>query len=935
MAENQKPFDDEMQPDYDPSEETYSDGYDQDVYNDEDLAYESLGEPAIFGASDDEAPSVDPSADDIDDADESDEADDEFDLAPGSGGSDDGDDGDDGDDFDDDDSDGDSGDGGDGSGHDRIEIVNMEKLMRESYIDYAMSVIVARALPDVRDGLKPVQRRILYAMSELGLSPDKPYRKCARIAGDTMGKYHPHGDSSIYEALVHMAQDFSMRYMLVDGHGNFGSVDGDDAAAMRYTEAKLSKISMELLSDINKDTVDFVPNFDESLKEPSVLPSHFPNLLVNGTGGIAVGMATSIPPHNLGEVIDAVVKIIDNHILESRDTDIEELIKIVKGPDFPTGATIYGTREIEQAYRTGHGRAVVRANMEVEEMSGHRQRIVVSEIPFQVNKARLVERIADLVKDKRIEGISDLRDESDRTGMRIVIDLKREANPKVIMNQLYKMTPLQDSFSINMLALVNNQPKILNLKQMLVHYLDHQKEVVTRRTRYDLEKAQARAHIIEGLLKAMDHIDEIISIIRHSESVPAAKESLIARFGFTDVQAEAIVQMRLRALTGLERERLQGEFDDLTGKIAEYQAILGNENILYGVIKEELLVIKTKYADPRRTYITYEEGEINLEDLIKNEQCVVTITNLGYVKRTGLDMYRSQNRGGKGIKGVETRKDDYVQDLFVCQSHDYLLFFTTKGKVYRLRAFEIPEAGRTAKGTAIVNLLQLSGGEQVCAGIKLKDKAEKGYLMMFTRSGIVKKTELSEYANIRTNGLNAISLQEGDDLIEVKRTSGSDEVLLATSGGQMIRFKETDVRATGRATMGVKGITLKSGDFVIGAELASQGDAILAVSENGMGKRTSLDEFSVQHRGGKGILYYRITQKTGSIVGFKIVKPEEDLMLINSAGIIIRMHVSNISQIGRITSGVKLITLEKDVKIASIASVLEEDLDDETSPETP
>ena len=809
--------------------------------------------------------------------------------------------------------------------HDRIEVVNLEKLMRESYIDYAMSVIVTRALPDVRDGLKPVQRRILYAMSELHLDPGSAYRKSARIVGDTMGKYHPHGDSSIYGAMVHMAQDFNMRYMLVDGHGNFGSIDGDGAAAMRYTEARFSKIAMEMMADIGKDTVDFADNFDASLKEPSVLPARFPNLLVNGTGGIAVGMATSIPPHNLGEVIDAVVKIIDNHILEDRETDIDELIKIVKGPDFPTGATIYGTRDIEQAYRTGRGRAVVRANMEVEEMAGHRQRIVVTEIPYQVNKAKLVERIADLVKDKRLEGISDLRDESDRTGMRIVIDLKREANPRVIMNQLYKNTPLQNNTSFNMLAIVDGQPKVLNLKQILTYYLDHQKEVVTRRTRYDLGRAQARAHILEGLLMALDHIDEIISIIRASKSVEEAKGSLTTRFGFDDIQAQAIVDMRLRALTGLERDKLQGEYDELESKISEYMAILSNENILYSVIKEELLVIKTKYGDPRRTYITHEEGEINLEDLIKDEQCVVTITNLGYVKRTSLDMYRSQNRGGKGVKGVETRKDDYVQDLFVCSSHDYLLFFTTKGRVYRLRAFEIPEAGRAAKGTAIVNLLQLNGGEQVCAGIKLKDSSsESGYLVMATRQGIVKKTALSEYNNIRTNGLNAIALQDDDMLIEVKRTSGHDEIFLASSAGQMIRFAETDVRATGRATMGVKGITLSDDAQLIGMNLASEGDCILVVSENGMGKRTSLSEFSVQKRGGKGVLYYKITDKTGGIVTFKVVSPEQDLLIITSQGVIIRTPVSSISQIGRNTSGVKLMSLSEDVQIVSVALAEEE-----------
>ncbi len=812
--------------------------------------------------------------------------------------------------------------------HDKIEVVNLEKMMRDSYIDYAMSVIVARALPDVRDGLKPVQRRIMYAMSELNLAPDKPYRKSARIVGDTMGKYHPHGDSSIYDAMVRLAQDFSTRYMLVDGHGNFGSVDGDGAAAMRYTEARMSKISMELMADINKNTVDFVPNFDGSLKEPAVMPARFPNLLVNGTGGIAVGMATSIPPHNLGEVIDAVAKIIDNHILEDRDTTIDELIEIVKGPDFPTGATIYGVRDIEQAYRTGRGRAVVRANMEVEEIAGHRQRIVVSEIPYQVNKARLVERIADLVKDKKIEGISDLRDESDRNGMRIVIDLKRDANARLIINQLYKNTPLQDTFSINMLALVKNEPKVLNLKQMLELYLDHQKEVVTRRTQYDLDKAQARAHILEGLLKALDYIDEIISIIRASANVAEAKANLIARFDFTDAQAQAIVDMRLRALTGLERERLQNEYDELEEKIAEYLAILGNENILYSVIKEELLVLKAKYADSRRTYITYEDGEINLEDLIKNEQCVITMTNLGYIKRTSLDMYHSQNRGGKGIKGIETREEDYVKQLFIASSHDYLLFFTNRGRVYRMKAYEIPEAGRTARGTAIVNLLSLSGGEQVSAVIQMKESRDKGYLLMATKGGTIKKTDLAEYGNIRTNGLVAISLQEGDELIEVKRSNGKDDVLMATRGGQMIRFTESDVRTTGRSSMGVKGITLAAGDEVIGMQLASQGDSVLAVTETGMGKRTALTEFSVQKRGGKGSLYYRLTAKTGEVVSFKVMTKDQDLMLITNGGIIIRLRVQDISEIGRVTSGVKLMGLDKDTKIVSVARIREEKVDE-------
>ena len=658
-------------------------------------------------------------------------------------------------------------------GIDQIQLVDLEKTMRDCYIDYAMSVIVARALPDVRDGLKPVQRRILYSMGELGVTPDKPYRKSARIVGDTMGKYHPHGDTSIYDAMVRMAHDFNTRYMLVDGHGNFGSVDGDGAAAMRYTEARLSKIATEMLADINKNTVDFDDNFDGSLKEPKVLPSRYPNLLVNGSNGIAVGMATNIPPHNLGEIIDGVVKIIDNYVLEDRQTRIEELLEIVKGPDFPTGATIYGTSGIEQAYRTGKGRIVVRANMEVEPMHGNRQRIVATEIPYQVNKARLIEKIAELVKDKRIEGISDLRDESDRHGMRIVIELRRDANAKVIMNQLYKNSQMQDVFSVNMLALVNNEPRVLNLKQMLSYYLDHQKVVVTRRTQYDLEKAQARAHILEGLLVALDHIDEIVSMIRHSKSVQEAKEKLISRFDLTDAQAQAIVDMRLRALTGLERDRLEGEYRELQEKIAEYMAILGSEKLLYNVIKEELLITKTKYADDRRTYITYDEGEINLEDLIKNEQVVITMTNLGYIKRTTLDMYHSQNRGGKGIKGIDTREEDFVTHLFVASTHDYIQFFTNKGKVYRLKAYEIQEAGRTARGQAIVNLLSLGGDEKVNAVVMARElDDENGCLLMATRKGQVKKTPLSEFATIRMNGLIAITLQEDDELIEVKRANG-------------------------------------------------------------------------------------------------------------------------------------------------------------------
>ncbi len=807
--------------------------------------------------------------------------------------------------------------------HDKIEVVNLEHEMRQYYIDYAMSVIVSRALPDVRDGLKPVQRRILYAMNELSLSPDKPHRKSARIVGDTMGKYHPHGDSSIYEAMVHMAQDFSTRYMLVDGHGNFGSVDGDGAAAMRYTEARLSKISMEMLADINKNTVDFVPNFDETLKEPTVLPSRFPNLLVNGTGGIAVGMGTSIPPHNLGEVIDGVVKIIDNHVLEDRDTEIDEILPIIKAPDFPTAATIYGTREIEQAYRTGHGRCVVRANLEIEDV-GSKQRIVITEIPYQVNKARLVERIAELVKDKRIEGISDLRDESDRQGYRIVIDLKRDAHAQLIVNQLYKNTPLQNTFAINMLAIVGGEPKVLNLLQMLSYYLDHQKDVVRRRTQFDLEKAQARAHILEGLLKALDYIDEIITIIRSSATVAEAKQSLMDRFAFSDVQAQAIVDMRLRALTGLERSRLQAEYDDLEARITEYLAILSNENILYNVIKEELLAIKQKFADPRRTKITHEESEIDLEDLIKNERCVITMTNLGYMKRTSLDMYRAQNRGGKGIKALDIRDGDFVKDMFVCSSHDYLLLFTTKGRVYRIKAYDIPEAGRAARGVAAVNFLAISGDEKITAGIKMKDKREKGFLLMATKQGIVKKTDISEFTNIRTNGLIAIYLQEGDSLIEVKKSSGKDSILMATEGGQLIRFKEEDVRATGRASMGVKGITLAEGDTIVGASLASEGTDVLAVTEGGMGKRTDLAEFKIQGRGGKGVLYYNIKAKTGKVISFKMVRPEQEIMLLTSASIAIRLACSGISQIGRVTSGVKLIDLENGAKVVSLAIIPDE-----------
>lgn len=813
---------------------------------------------------------------------------------------------------------------------DRIKPINLEDEMRKSYIDYAMSVIASRALPDVRDGLKPVQRRILYSMSELNLTPDKAYRKSARIVGDTMGKYHPHGDSSIYDAMVRMAQDFSMRYELVDGHGNFGSIDGDSAAAMRYTEARMSKMAMEMLHDIGKETVDYRPNFDESLEEPIVLPAKYPNLLCNGVTGIAVGMATNIPPHNLTEVVNGVIKLINDRI-EGKETEIEDILELVKGPDFPTGATIYGTRGIEEAYRTGKGRIKVRANVEIEPMPLGKQRLIVTEIPYMVNKARLIEKIADLVKDKKVEGITDLRDESDRNGMRMVIELKRDMNAQVILNQLYKFTQLQDSFSVNMLALVNNEPKVLNLKDVLVHYLNHQVEVVTRRTQYDLNKAEAKAHLLEGLLKALDHIDEIIKIIRASQNAAEAKERLMERFEFSERQAQAIVDMRLRALTGLERKKLEDEYAELVEKIKELKAILENPEVLLNVIREEILILREKFGDERKTAITYDAGEIDIEDLIKKENNVITMTNLGYIKRTTVSTYKSQNRGGKGIKGIETRDGDYVDDLFITSTHHYILFFTDRGKVYRLKTYEIPEASRTSRGTAIVNLLQIDPGENISAVIPVSEYQDDLFLIMATKKGLVKKTKLIDYTNIRAGGLIAISLRDDDELIEVKLTDGNQEVLMATKYGQCIRFKEGDVRATGRASMGVKGMTLNADDVVIGMQLIVQGKYILAVTENGMGKRTNVDEFTVQHRGGKGIKYYRITSKTGSVLGFKAVDDEQDVMLITSQGIIIRLRVDEISCIGRITSGVKLMDLKNDIKVVSIAKVRkEEDIEEET-----
>ncbi len=806
---------------------------------------------------------------------------------------------------------------------DKIQEVDLKKTMESSYIDYAMSVIAARALPDVRDGLKPVQRRILYSMIELNNGPDKPHRKCARIVGDTMGKYHPHGDSSIYEAMVKLAQEWNTRYKLVDGHGNFGSVDGDGAAAMRYTEARLSKISMEMLADINKDTVDFAPNFDETEKEPMVLPSKFPNLLVNGTSGIAVGMATNIPPHNLREIINAVVKIIDNRVLEERETELEELLEIVKGPDFPTGAQILGTQGIEEAYRTGRGKIKVRAITNIEPMQNGKQRIVITELPYMVNKARLIEKIADLVKDKKIEGITEIRDESDRTGMRVVIELKRDCNANVLLNQLYKHTQLQDTFGVIMLALVNNEPKVLNLYQMLYYYLEHQKEVVTRRTRYELNKAQERAHILQGLMVALDHIDEVISIIRSSKNVQEAKDRLIQRFELTDAQAQAIVDMRLRALTGLEREKLESELRELMEKIKELEAILADGKILLRTIKEELLIVVEKFGDERRTSIGYDEEEIDFEDMIKRETTVIAMTKLGYIKRMTVNNFKSQHRGGKGIKGMQTLEEDYIEDLVMTTTHHYVLFFTNKGRVYRLKAYEIPESSRTTRGTAIINLLQLQPDENITALITLKDYKGGRYLFMTTKNGLVKKTDISEYQNIRKSGITGINLREGDELIEVKATDNKHDVILVTKHGMCIRFKETDVRCTGRNSMGVIGMNLSEGDEVVGMQLDTQGKDLLIVSENGMGKRTSMDEFTPQHRGGKGVKCYKILEKTGNVVGFKAVNDENEIMLITTQGIIIRLEVDKISELGRITSGVKLINMENDISVASIAKVKE------------
>ena len=804
---------------------------------------------------------------------------------------------------------------------DKVHEVDLKKTMETSYIDYAMSVIAARALPDVRDGLKPVQRRILYSMIELNNGPDKPHRKCARIVGDTMGKYHPHGDSSIYGALVNLAQEWSTRYPLVDGHGNFGSVDGDGAAAMRYTEARLSKISMEMTADINKDTVDFVPNFDETEKEPVVLPSRFPNLLVNGTSGIAVGMATNIPPHNLREVINAVVKIIDDQIDENGETSMEDILQIIKGPDFPTGAEILGTRGIEEAYRTGRGKIRVRAVTNIEPMQNGKNRIIVTELPFMVNKARLIEKIAELVRDKKVDGITDLSDQSSREGMRICIELRRDVNPNVILNQLYKHTQLQDTFGVIMLALVNNEPKVMNILDMLKYYLKHQEEVVTRRTKYDLNKAEERAHILQGLLIALDNIDEVIKIIRGSKNVQEAKAELISRFDLSEVQAQAIVDMRLRALTGLEREKLEAEYAELMKKIEEYRAILADRKLLLGVIRKEILVISEKYGDERRTHIGYNEFDISMEDLIPRENVVITVTNMGYIKRMSMDTFKSQNRGGKGIKGMQTLEEDFIRELFVTTSHHYIMFFTNKGRVYRLKAYEIPEAGRTARGTAVINLLQLMPDEKITATIPIKEYEDGKYLFMATKKGLVKKTPIQDYMNVRKTGLAAISLREDDLLIEVKVTDNAQDILLVTKYGQCIRFNEKDVRSTGRVSMGVRGMNLSDNDEIIGMQMSSQGKDMLIVSEKGMGKRTSMEEFTKQNRGGKGVKCYKITEKTGNVVGMKAVDEESEIMIINTEGIVIRMKCSDISQYGRITSGVKLINLPEKEKVASVAKV--------------
>ena len=804
---------------------------------------------------------------------------------------------------------------------DQIHEVDLKKTMEKSYIDYAMSVIVARALPDVRDGLKPVQRRVLWSMIELNNGPDKPHRKCARIVGDTMGKYHPHGDSSIYGSLVNMAQDWSFHYPLVDGHGNFGSVDGDSPAAMRYTEARLSKISMEMLADINKNTVDFVPNFDETEKEPTVLPARIPNLLINGTTGIAVGMATNMPPHNLREVVDGCVRMIDDKIADRPETTIEELMTIIKGPDFPTGATILGKRGIEEAYRTGKGKIRVRAVTRIETKPNGKTVILVSELPYLVNKARLIESIADLVKNKKIDGITGLFDHSSREGMEICIEVRRDANANVILNQLYKHTQLQDTFGINNLALVDGQPKVLSLLDLLKYFLIHQEDVVTRRTQYDLNKAEERAHILEGLLIALDHIDEVIRIIRASANVQEAKAELMKRFGLSDPQAQAIVDMRLRALTGLERSKLENEYAELKKTIDRLRAILADKKLLLGVIREELLEIRNKYGDDRKTTIGYDEFDISAEDLIPDESMVITATQLGYIKRMTVDNFRSQNRGGKGIRGMQTIEDDCVANVMMTTNHHYMLFFTNQGRAYRLKAYEIPEASRTARGTATINLIQLQPDEKVTTVIPVREFEEGKYLLMATRKGMIKKTALSAYANVRKTGLAAMTLREDDEMIEVKIVDDQSEAVLVSKFGQIIRFKETDVRPTGRTSMGVRDMTLAEGDEIVGMQLLTQGSHLLFVSEKGLGKLTKFPDFRTQYRGGKGIRCYKITEKTGNLVGAKAVNEEDEVLLITTEGVMIRTTCSSISILGRDASGVKVMNLADGVSVASFTKV--------------
>ncbi|WP_042679029.1 DNA gyrase subunit A [Anaerosalibacter massiliensis] len=801
-----------------------------------------------------------------------------------------------------------------------VVVVNIEEEMKKSYLDYAMSVIVSRALPDVRDGLKPVHRRILYAMNELGLSPEKQYRKSARVVGDVLGKYHPHSDTSVYDAMVRLAQDFNTRYPLVDGHGNFGSVDGDSAAAMRYTEVKMTKLATEMLRDINKDTIDYGLNFDESLKEPIVLPSRFPNLLVNGSSGIAVGMATSIPPHNLCEVIDGILAIInDPHI------DIDALIEIIKGPDFPTSGIIMGIEEIKSAYRTGRGKVIVRANTEIEEFGKGRNRIIITELPYQVNKARLIEKIADLVRDKKIEGISDLRDESDREGMRIVIELKRDTIPKVVLNNLYKQTQLQDTFSVIMLALVNDEPKILNLKEMLTHYLKFQKEIIVRRTKYELKKAEDRAHILEGLKIALDHIDEVISIIRNSKDDKTAKDKLMSSFGLSEKQSQAILDMRLRRLTGLERGKIEEEYEELIKEINRLKEILASESLVYEIIKEELLEIKEKYGNERRTMIMPSEDEINIEDMIKKEDVIITLTHFGYIKRIPENTYRLQKRGGRGVAALTTREEDFVEHLFITSTHDTILFFTNKGRVHSLKAYEIPEGRRQSKGMAIVNLLNLTGEEKINAVIPISEYEPENNLVFVTQEGIIKKTKFEHFKNIRKTGLIAIGLRDDDELISVKKTDGKEELIIVTSKGMAIRFKESDVRQMGRTAMGVKGINLNKGDKVVGMDLVEKGKDLLVISSNGYGKRTPLDEYRPQTRGGKGLKTYNIKEKTGPLVSAKVVDKEDEIMIISNCGTIIRLNVRDISEMGRNTQGVTLMKIKDNDEVVAVAKYVEEE----------